>query len=88
MGFVLFGPGPAVKGSQVATFSRLRIFLARIKPVLAGREFSDHADALRSLRFGPEYLTSIGRFSLHAQFAKQSHQIGQLIIGVETARIR
>jgi hypothetical protein len=42
LAFVLLSRRPAVEGAQVAAFAGLWVLLARIKPVLAGRQFADH----------------------------------------------
>lgn len=39
---VLLGRGARGKGAEIAPFACLRILLARIQPVLSGRELSDH----------------------------------------------
>src|SRR5580704_2227591 len=40
--FVLLGGGAAVEGAEIAAFAGLGIYLARIEPVFAGRQFADH----------------------------------------------
>ena len=39
---VLLGGGAAVEGTEIAASAGLRIYLARIEPVFAGRQFADH----------------------------------------------
>ena len=39
---VLLGGGAAVEGAEIAAAAGLRIYLARIEPVFAGRQFADH----------------------------------------------
>src|ERR1700749_443116 len=39
---VLLGRGTGAEGAKIAASASLRIFLARIKPVLAGCELADH----------------------------------------------
>ena len=41
--FVLLGGFLGVERAEVATLAGLRIFLARIKSILSGFQFSDHA---------------------------------------------
>ena len=44
--FVLLGGFLGVERAKVATLTCLRIFLARIKSILSGFQFSDHAELL------------------------------------------
>ena len=43
---VLLGGGATCEGAKVAALSGFRIFLARVKPVFAGFQFSDHLSTL------------------------------------------
>ncbi len=42
--FVLFRPFPRVEGAEVLPLAGLRIYFARIEPVLAGLQLSNHCD--------------------------------------------
>src|SRR5689334_9876309 len=45
--FVLLGGFAAVEGAEVAALVRLRIRFARVEPVLAGLQFSNHRGSFR-----------------------------------------
>jgi hypothetical protein len=47
--FVLLGGLARLERAEVSAFSGLGIFLARIEPLLARRQFADHAVLLRFL---------------------------------------
>jgi hypothetical protein len=40
--FVFLGGNLCLKRAEISPFSRLRIFLPRIQPILSGFEFPDH----------------------------------------------
>ena len=44
--FVFFRRRLAVEGAEIFSFARSRIFLAGIKPILAGFQFPNHAKAI------------------------------------------
>jgi hypothetical protein len=41
--FVFFGCLPRIEGAEVSTLAGLRVYLPRIKPILAGFQFPYHA---------------------------------------------
>ena len=47
---VLLGSGAGLKRSQIAAFARAATLFPRVKPVLAGRKFTDHRQFLLSAK--------------------------------------
>ena len=49
--FVFLRRSLAVKRAEIFSFTRSRIFLARIQPILPGLQFPNHNDSLRAVDY-------------------------------------
>src|SRR6185437_10752574 len=70
LAFVFFGGLARVKGAEIAALAGLRVLLARIEAIAAGRELADHGAAVLRLR------TAAGAFLMLAACALRIAGVG------------
>jgi hypothetical protein len=73
---VLLRRGARIEGAEIAAPAGLRILLARIEPVFAGRQFADHGDAPNVVfMFKAKLAACVGSdsLSLKSQFQTATH---------------
>ena len=65
--FMLFRCCLAVERAEIFSFTRSRIFLARIQPVLPGFQFSNHRDSFGALQLRTPCACRVTRYSWRAR---------------------